>query len=169
MALVGRIARPHGLRGHVLVNLETDFPEERFKPGGVVYVASPEGPRPLTIEDVRFHQGRPLVGFAGVEDVTQAQALQHAELRTTVEQLETLPDGSYYRHDLVGCDVVTRNGERVGRVARVEGPREGSRLVIGEGREEVLIPLVADICVAIDTAARRIVIEPPDGLLELNR
>jgi 16S rRNA processing protein RimM len=169
MALVGRIARPHGLRGHVLVNLETDFPEERFRPGRIVYVADAAGARPLTIDDVRFHQGRPIVGFAEIEGIDQAESLRHGELRAPLDQLEPLPAGNFYRHDLVGCDVITRTGAPVGRVSRVEGPREGSRLVIGDGKNEVLIPLAADICVEIDTSARRIVIEPPEGLLELNR
>lgn len=169
MALVGRVARTHGLRGHVLVNLETDFPEERFKAGQIVYVAGAAGPRPLTIENVRFHQGRPIVGFAGIDDIAQAELLQHFELRAPIEELEPLPDGSFYRHDLVGCDVITRSGEHVGQVNRVEGPRERSRLVVGEGKGEILIPLVDGICVEIDTTARRIVIEPPEGLLELNR
>jgi 16S rRNA processing protein RimM len=169
MVLVGRIARPHGLRGHVVVNPETDFPEERFKVGQTLYVRRDSTLRAVTIAGVRFHQGRPIVAFSGVDDIDEAERLQHAELRAPLEDLETLPEGTFYRHDLVGCDVVTSGGNRIGTVSRVEGPRESSRLVIGEGNEEVLVPLVAGICVSIDPANRRIVIDPPDGLLELNR
>jgi 16S rRNA processing protein RimM len=74
----------------------------------------------------------------------------------------------FYHHDLVGCDVETRSGQRVGRVTAVEGTTAGSRLVVGGARGEILIPLAAAICTTIDVAAKRIVVEPPDGLLELN-
>jgi 16S rRNA processing protein RimM len=169
MAVVGRIARPHGLRGQVVVNPETDFPDERFSIGQTLYVAGGDRPRAVTIAGVRFHHGRPIVAFSGVDDIAEAETLQHAELRAPLEDLEKLPAGSFYHHDLVGCTVVTRAGESVGIVSRVEGPREASRLVIGEGDSEVLIPLAADICIEVDPAGRRIVIDPPEGLLDLNR
>src|SRR6185312_10023426 len=92
------------------------------------------------------------------------------ELRVPVEWLPALPEGTFYRHDLIGCRVETRGGGAVGVVDDVEGGAGGSRLVIAgaDGRGEVLIPLVSEICTAIDPAAKRIVIDPPDGLLEAN-
>jgi 16S rRNA processing protein RimM len=79
-----------------------------------------------------------------------------------------LPDGTFYRHDLVGCEVRDLSDAMVGRVTDVQGPIERSHLVIKSERGEVLIPLVEGICVRIDPAARVIVVNPPEGLLEAN-
>jgi len=168
MAVVGRIARPHGIRGQVIVNVETDFPEQRFQPGAELFVERHGAVEPLTLTTVRFHQGRPIVGFAGVERIEDVQALVGLDLRVPAERLAQLPSGMFYRHDLVGCRVETAAGDLVGVVRRVEGASSVSRLVVADGGDEILIPLVSQICTAIDLDAKRIVVEPPDGLLELN-
>jgi len=100
--------------------------------------------------------------------MTDAEALAGRELRVPIDRLAPLPGGTFYRHDLVGCRVETPAGELVGTVQNVEGTLSGSRLVVAATRGEVLIPLVAEICVTIDPAAKRIVVDPPDGLLEVN-
>jgi 16S rRNA processing protein RimM len=168
MATVGRVARAHGIRGQVIVNLETDFPEERFQPGAELFVKRDGRVQALTIAAVRFHQGRPVIAIAGVEDMNAASALAGIELRVPRAWLAALPGGTFYRHDLVGCEVETGRGTRVGVVTAVEGDMGGSRLVVETPRGELLVPLAAEICPTIDPAAKRIVIEPPDGLLELN-
>lgn len=168
MAVVGRIARAHGNRGQVIVDPVTDFPDERFKPGSVLHIRQGQATVALTIASVRFHRGRPIIGLADVSTMDSAEALAGSELRISPEMLQPLPAGSFYRHDLVGCAVETPRGERVGRVASVEGDAAGSRLVVQGGGGEILIPLVNGICVEVDIAARRIVVEPPEGLLDLN-
>ncbi|MBI4486306.1 MAG: ribosome maturation factor RimM [Acidobacteria bacterium] len=170
MALVGRIARAHGIRGQVIVNPETDFPNERFQPGAQLFIDRAGSIEPLTLTTVRFHSGRPVVGISGVETMSEAEALAGLELRVPVDRLPALPHGTFYRHDLIGCRVETRAGEAVGIVRDVEGSLGGSRLVeAGDAGSEVLIPLAVEICTAIDPAAKRIVIDPPAGLLEANR
>jgi len=176
MAVVGRIARPHGIRGQVVVNLETDFPYERFQAGAEFFVKRSVLERPeerslperLVIATVRFHNGRPIVAFEGVEDMNQASALAGSELRVPLDRLTVLPPDMFYRHDLVGCAVTAADGSAIGTVSEVEGTLGGSRLIVNTGRGEVLVPLAAAICRSIDVAGKRIVIEPPEGLLELN-
>lgn len=168
MAVVGRIARAHGIRGQVIVNLETDFPEERFQPGAELFIARDGALQTLTLTSVRFQRERPVVGIAGVETMNDAEALAGCELRVPIERLTALPAGTFYRHDLIGCRVETGGGEAVGVVGDVEGTLSGSRLVVASPGGEVLIPLVAEICTTVDVANKRIVIEPPDGLLDLN-
>jgi 16S rRNA processing protein RimM len=167
MAVVGRIARPHGIRGQVVVNLETDFPHERFQPGAALYVNRSVLER-LVIATVRFHNERPIIGFEGVGDMNAAIALAGSELRIPVEQLAALPPEMFYRHDLIGCAVDMTDGSSIGTVTDVEGTLGGSRLVVTTSRGEVLVPLAAEICRSIDVAGKRIVIEPPQGLLDLN-
>ena len=167
--LIGRIARAHGNRGQVIVNLETDFPEARFAVGQVLHVGTAGRWESRTIESVRFHQGRPVIALEGVESMNAAEALAGAELKIPAAAVAPLPEGTFYHHDLVGCEVRDRRADVIGRVTGVEGTMERSRLVVeGPGRKHVLIPMVADICVTVDPASRLIVIDPPEGLLDLN-
>jgi 16S rRNA processing protein RimM len=168
MALVGRIARAHGLRGQVIVNLDTDFPETRFQPGAELFIERGGATIALRLTTVRFHGDRPIVGIEGVTTIDDAEALAGSELRVPADRLFPLPAGSFYRHDLVGCRVETRDGQAVGTVSGVEGTMAGSRLVIDGARGEILIPLANDICTTIDVDGKRIVVEPPEGLLDLN-
>ena len=168
MVLVGRIARPHGLRGHVVVNPETDFVDERFVSGATMWTRSDHGEEPLTISSARVQNGRPVVGFAGFASIDDVERLSGLELRVPQESLQSLEDGAYYQHQLVGCSVKTVGGDQVGDVVRVDGGAGGSLLAIKSTRGEVLVPFAQHICVEVDVAARRIVIDPPEGLLELN-
>ncbi len=154
MALVGRIARPHGLKG--------------VRPGAEVFIHRAGRVEALTMATVRFHQDRPVIGLRGVEDIDAASALAGSELRVPVEWLATLPEGTFYHHDLVGCSVETRAGDRIGIVSAVEGDSSASRLVVDTPEGEVLVPLAVDICTTIDPAHKRVVVEPPEGLLKLN-
>ena len=168
MAMVGRIARAHGNRGEVIVDPETDFPEERYKPGSVVFVVRNSAVEPLTITTSRFHRGRPIIGIEGVETMTAAEALAGAELRVDPATLQPLPAGAFYQHDLVGCAVQTSEGVAVGAVVAVEGSGAGSRLVVQASHGgEVLIPFAEEM-VAVHLGARTIIVNAPDGLLDLN-
>ena len=168
MAVVGRIARAHGLRGQVIVNPETDFPDERFQPGAELFIERGGTVETLTVTTARFHGERPVIGIAGIGTMNAANTLAGQELRVPVDRLAALPPDTFYRHDLIGCAVETRDGRAIGIVRDVEGTLTGSRLVVDGERGEVLIPLVAPICTAIDPAAKRIIVDPPEGLIEAN-
>jgi 16S rRNA processing protein RimM len=169
MAVVGRIARPHGIRGQMVVNPETDFPEERFTIGAKLFVLRDGRVDPFTVTASRLQQGRPIVALDGIDDVDTARELAGLELRVPVDSLAELPEGMFYRHDLVGCVVSTVNGRELGSVSKVEGEAGNTRLVVQTATgSELLVPLAVDICTTIDPAARKIVIAPPDGLIELN-
>ena len=169
MVSVGWIARPHGNRGRVIINPDTDFVEERFRKGGEVYVRNGNRIDRLSISDVRFHQDRPIVAFDGIVTMTAAAELASAELRVPMETLGCLPVGLFYYHELLGCQVETVNGMAVGTVSRVDGGGGVYRLVVSKGSTEILVPLVASICVQIEPAAGIIRVEPPEGLLDLNQ
>jgi 16S rRNA processing protein RimM len=168
MAVVGHIARAHGIRGQVIVNLETDFPEERFYPGAELFVNRGGEVSPMVITTARFQHDRPVIGLEGIGDMNAANALAGVELRVPVERLAALPEGAFYHHHLIGCQVETVDGAPVGVVSKVEGTMGRSRLVLDTERGELLIPLVAAICTTIDPESKRIVIAPPEGLLDLN-
>lgn len=166
LILVGRVARAHGIKGQVIVNPDTDFPAARFAAGTVLLVGEPAVARRITT--TRFHKGRPVIGLEGIGTMNEASTLAGAELKVPASTLAPLPEHTYYRHELVGCEVQDTDGRTIGRVDAVEGPIGMSRLVIHAPHGEVLIPLVADICVEVDPAARRVRVKVPDGLIELN-
>jgi 16S rRNA processing protein RimM len=159
------VARAHGIRGQIVVNPETDFMEDRFRQGQTLLVGSLDGVREYEIRDVRFHQGRPIVGLNGVDTMNDAEALAGSEVWVPESQVAPLPDGTFYRHDLVGCEAFDTNGARLGRVTDVEGSLDRSYLVVDE---RMMIPLVGSIVIAVDIAGKRVTIDPPDGLLDLN-
>ena len=168
--LIGVVARTHGNKGEVVVNAETDFPEERFRPGAAVMTRRHDGsPATLEVATMRMHQGRPVILFKGIGSMNDAELLAGLELRVYEDEgnIDRLRDGEYYHRDLVGCTVVLESGEMVGRVMAIEGDRSAARLVVRSPRHEVLIPLADEIC-AVDVAAKRITVRPPEGLLELN-
>jgi len=168
MAVVGVVARPHGIRGQVVVNPETDFPEDRFGEGQTLYARRDGAIEPFVVTTSRVQQGRPVIGLEGIGDMDAARELAGLEFRVPVSTLAVLPQGTYYHHDLIGCVVDTVEGARVGTVSAVEGAMGNTRLVVQGEAGEVLVPLVLDICRVIEPAAKRIVIAPPDGLIELN-
>ena len=167
LLLVGRVARAHGNRGQVIVNPETDFAERRFRQGHVVLVGPEASATPRQIREVRFQQGRPIILLQGVDSMNDAEALAGAELWIAAADAEPLPENTFYRHDLVGCDVHDASGAVIGRVTAVEGPMERSHLIVEGTRGEVMIPLSAGIT-TVDLQSRRILVDPPEGLLELN-
>ena len=168
MAVVGRIARPHGLKGQVIINPVTDFVEERFAEGATVWTRSAAGEEQLIVASLRVQSGRPVVGFEGLTRIEDVERLAGLELRVPEEMLQPLQPGRYYEHQLVGCTVETTAGDVLGAVSAVEGGAGATRLVMNGARGEILIPLAVDICVDIDVVKKRIRINPPEGLLELN-
>jgi len=168
MVLVGRVARTHGLRGDVVVAPETDFVEERFAEGATVWMRLGVALAEKRIARSRLQGGRAVLRFEGVDDIDSALTLVRHELRVWPTELQALPDGMVYQHELVGCAVETREGTAIGRVARVDGGVGGSLLVVAGDAGEVLVPFAEAICVEIDVRGRRIVVDAPPGLLELN-
>ena len=169
MLLVGMVARARGIRGEVVVNATTDFPDTRFAEGATVWGRPAAGGaiEALMVDESRMHLGRPIVRFQGVTDMTGAERFAGWELRVPAAAAQPLPAHVYYHHDLVGCEVRTAGGEVVGVVSRVDGEGQSVRLAVAAARGEVLVPLVQEFC-AVDIAARRIVVTPPDGLLDVN-
>lgn len=167
LLLVGVIARPHGIRGSVIVNPETDFADERFRAGEVLLVGPADRAEPRRILEVRGHQGRLIVDLEGVESMDDAEAVAGLELWMPAAALGPLPEQTYYRHDLVGCEVRDLHDTVIGRVTKVEGTLDRSYLIIPRRGGEMMIPMVEGILMRVDLEERRIIVDPPEGLLDL--
>jgi len=164
---VARIARPQGHRGEVIADLLTDFPE-RFARLGRVYVKSADGRLLLLdLENSRLHKGRVALKFAGCDSISDAEELRDARVLVSRDQLVELPEDTYYDFDLIGCEAVATGGQHLGHVEEVQNYGAAPLLVVRGGAREFLIPLVLSICVEIDTGRKRIVVNPPEGLLDL--
>lgn len=170
MVTVGRVVRPHGIKGQVVVASETDFASERFKPGATLTALRDGTATVLEVTAGREQpDGRWLVWFSGVATIDEAETLRGVELRIPAADVRTPSPGTFYVHDLVGCRVTTVTGEFVGTVEHVKLDAGVPLLGVASPTGEVLVPLAADICREIDVAQKAIVIAAPEGLIDLNR
>jgi 16S rRNA processing protein RimM len=166
--VVGRVIRPHGVRGEVVVEIHTDSPADRFTAGSVLGT-DPAHVGPVRISEVRPHQGRLLVLFDGFADRDGSEALRGVYL--TVDRASVPPPedpDEFLDHQLVGLRAHTPAGEPLGEVVRVEHAPASDLLVLArpDGRQ-TLVPFVKAIVPEVDLEAGRVVLTPPEGLLDL--
>jgi 16S rRNA processing protein RimM len=169
--IVGRIGRPHGIRGEVVVGVRTDEPDLRFTVGATLDASTGnEGPPQsrLIVASRRWHSGHLLVGFDGVTDRTAAAELGGTWLSVDSAQLPPTADPDEFRdHELIGLSVRTVSGEPVGVVSDVLHHGQDLLVVRAEGSGgERLVPFVAAIVPEVDIAGGVLVIDPPPGLLD---
>lgn len=161
--VVGRIGRAHGVRGDLFVEPMTDEPDVRFAPGSKLITSTNET---LTIQDFKWHSGRFVVHFEGVDDRTPAEALKGIELSVDVDpnQLPEDPD-EFYDHQLIGLKVFL-NSVQIGQVSEViHLPAQDLLAIKRPELDEVLVPFVTEFVPIVDIALGRIEITPPVGLL----
>ncbi|MFI9532704.1 ribosome maturation factor RimM [Nocardia fusca] len=169
--VVGRVARSHGVRGELVVEVRTDEPEARFAPGAVLHgrAARAAQVRDFTVESAREHSGRLLVNLVGVTDRTAADALRGMLFLVDSEELGPSEDpDEFYDHELEGLRVQLTDGTEVGTVTEVLHSAAGELLSIraaADGRE-ILVPFVTAIVPTVSIADAMIVIDPPEGLLD---
>ncbi len=159
--IVGRILAPWGIKGGIKAQVVTDFPD-RFTPGELVYL---DGQR-LEIETCHSHKGHLLVKFAAIDTRQDAEKLRGRDLTIPRDELRPLPEGEYYAFQLVGLDVVTREGKNVGRIVDIMTTASNDVYIVKGKRGELLIPAIEDVVKSIDLEGGKIVIEAIEGLLD---
>ena len=164
--VVGRIGRPHGVRGDLTVEVRTDDPDLRFTPGAQL-ATEPADRGPLTLAGVRWHSGTLLLRVEGVETREAADELRNTLLVVEVADLPELQDDSFYDHQLVGLTAQLADGTVVGTVSAVRHDAAELLVVRRPGTHDLLVPFVTAIVPTVDLAGGRLVLTPPDGLLEL--
>jgi len=168
--LVGIVTKAHGLRGELAVEVRTDVPEERFAAGTVLLARRRGGPDTrLTVESSRPHSGRLLVRFREAPDRTAAEELRGVQLLVGSADLTPPSDpDEFHVHQLAGLRAELGDGTVVGTVREVVLGASDLLSIEREGRPDALVPFVAEIVPVIDLAGGRVVVEPPDGLLDLD-
>lgn len=163
LVLVGRVVKPQGRRGEVAVEVFSDRPD-RFPTLRRAYVPGPDGePREVRVEGVFPHKGRYVVKLEGVDSIDAAETLRGLELRIPDEDLEPLPEGSYYHHQLAGLAVFDESGAPMGTVEEVVETAADTRILVVRGRDgETLLPFADAFVRQVDLEGRRIVAVRPE-------
>ncbi|GIH66170.1 ribosome maturation factor RimM [Microbispora siamensis] len=164
--VVGRIGRPHGVRGEVTVEVRTDEPDLRFAPGATL-ATDPASAGPLTVERARWHKGILLLTLAGVEGRDAAEALRGTLLVVDSADLPPIDDpDEFHDHELIGLTVVTTEGETVGEVSDVLHHGQDLLVVARPARDEAYVPFVKALVPEIDLGKGILVVDAPPGLLD---
>ena len=178
--VVGKVGRPHGVRGDVSVEVRTDEPERRFAPGTVLLTQPPGsravatgsrdagGATTITVAGHRWHSGRLLLHIEGVDDREGAESLRGTLLSVEVDvaELPSDPD-EFYDHQLIGLTVVDAAGATLGQVSAITHGAQDLLIVRREGQAELMVPFVRELVPEVDLDAGRVVTDLPDGLLDL--
>lgn len=162
--VIGKILAPWGNKGELKVEVITDFPK-RFVPSSIFYVNR----QPLTVESCRWHKGNAIIKFSTAGSPEAAQKLKGQTVEIPRSQLEPLSEGQYYHFQIIGLEVWTTQGEQLGRVTEILVSESNDTYIVHGNRGEILIPAIADVIKSIDISQGRLVIEPIEGLLNLNR
>ena len=166
LIVIGRVVRPHGLKGEVVVDVLTDFPE-RFSEGLRVRLSgAAAAAREVCIAAVRPQRDRLLITFEGISDVSAAETLRNAELSVGRADVAPRPPGYVYHWEIEGAAVLDGNGRSLGRVVELADAGGRPLLVVDtpHGRRDV--PFASPIVVSVDVAGQRVVLDPPPGLLD---
>jgi len=166
LVAVAKIVRPRGLRGEVVADLLTDFPERFDGLEKVIALLPDAGREELTIENSWFQKNRIVFKFAGIDSIEAAATLRDAEICVPESEAVDLDEGEFFDWQLEGCDVETLNGEHVGRVRDLMRTGGTENLVVENDGREYLIPFAESICREVDVEEKRIVVDLPEGLLE---
>ena len=160
---VGKLRRPHGVKGELLMEVLTDFPE-RLKPGMTLHTETEQ--RPLVLRSVRSHREGLLVGFEGYNTPEQAGELRNLVLVVSSAGSPRLPEGEYYQYQLIGLRVTNSDGQVLGRVTEILTTGAHDVLVVrGEMGPEILIPMADPFVGEIDLAKGEMVVHPIPGML----
>jgi 16S rRNA processing protein RimM len=169
MYTVGVVTSTHGLRGEVRVFPRTDFPEVRFRAGSVLWLENGRGPLlRLCVERARKHKNMYIVKFTGVDTISQVEGWRGRKLKVPESELVPLPEGTYYIHQLVGCEVVDEEGVPLGELVEVLQPGANDVYVVRRpGRRDLLLPAIPSVIKQVSVEEKRIVVSLLEGLEDL--
>lgn len=160
---VGRIRRPHGVQGEVLMEIHTDFPE-RLVPKGIVYAGREY--KELRLDSVRGHKDGLLLGFEGIGTPEEAGLFRNQIVYVESKELPELPEGEYYHHQLIGMQVVDENGCDLGTLIEILQTGANDVYVVRAGGEnELLLPAIQDVILKVDLLNRIIQVHLLPGLV----
>ena len=166
LVAIAKIARPRGLKGEVVADILTDFPE-RFESLDLVTAIATDGKRrELKIEKSWLQSGRVVLKFAGHDSADDAERLRDLEICIEESDVRELDEGEFFDWQLEGCRVETLDGDAIGSVTKLMRTGGTELLVVADGAKEYLIPFAESICVEVDVEEKLVKVDLPEGLLE---
>ncbi|MBK9153858.1 MAG: 16S rRNA processing protein RimM [Chloracidobacterium sp.] len=166
LVAIAKIARTRGLKGEVVADILTDFPD-RFEGLEEVTALRPNGSRrALKIESFFFQKDRIVLKFVGIDSIDAGDELRDAEICIDESDAVELRDDEYFDWQIQGCEVETVEGVNIGKVREVMRTGGTEVLLIDGSSRELMIPFAESICIEVDVDKKRIVVDPPQGLLE---
>ncbi|MBM6754729.1 ribosome maturation factor RimM [Lactobacillus alvi] len=162
---VGKIVNNHGIRGEVKVMVTTDFPEERFAQGKQLIILKDNKPIKVTVEKARMHKGMELIKFAEFDSINDVQTFRDCFLAVTEADQAELAEGEYYYHQIIGLEVVTLEGRKLGTIKEILAPGANDVWVVERPKQsDLLLPVIDDVIKKIDLDAGRVEVELLEGL-----
>ena len=161
--MIGEIAKPHGVRGEVVVIPHTDLPE-RFTWLDEIYVGD-NPPLPVALENVRFHKGRPLLKLAGYDNRDDVEDLRGQLLQIPEDQAIPLADNEYFLYQLLGLSVETAGRRPLGTLVEIIETGANNVFVVQGPQGEILIPDIPQVISSIDFENKKMIVHPLPGLL----
>ena len=166
---VGKIVNTHGVRGEVRVVSKTDFPEERYKKGSVLYIFKQNQKEPIkvTVASHRQHKQFDLLTFEEVGSLNEAEQLKESILKVEKEHLGSLDEGEFYFHEIIGCEVYDEEDKLIGQIKEVLTPGANDVWVVGrKGKKDALIPYIPSVVKTVDISSKKVHIEVKEGLID---
>ncbi|TVX97701.1 ribosome maturation factor RimM [Cohnella terricola] len=165
---IGKVVNTHGIRGELKIWPQTDFPEVRFKPGNKLIMVPPDAGEPITVEITGAREQKKMfvVRLKGFDNINQVEKYKGWELKVTEEDRVPLSEGEFYYRDIIGCAVVTEEGEPLGEVTDILSPGANDVWVVRMPKgKELLLPVIDEVVLDVDVAARKIKVHLMEGLL----
>ncbi|MDG5470266.1 ribosome maturation factor RimM [Jeotgalibacillus sp. ET6] len=166
---VGKIVNTHGIRGEVRVISRTDFPDERYVPGNVLFLFKDgqQDAKELIIKSHRKHKNFDLLTFEGFDNVNEVEPFKEGMLKISEDQLTSLDENEFYYHEIVGCHVWTDEQVELGVIKEILSPGANDVWVVQthEGKE-LLIPYIESVVKKVDVSSKQVIITVMEGLLE---
>jgi 16S rRNA processing protein RimM len=167
LVTVGRIVNSHGIRGELKVVPETDFPERFDKGNALIIVDSQNKQTPVTVQTSRLHKNMFILQFDQFSNINDVEKFKGSLLKIEAKDQQPLEEGEYYYHEIIGCKVVTEEGQELGLVSEVLTPGANDVWVVSLPKgKQLLLPVIDDVILHVDIALKTIRIHLMEGLLE---
>ncbi|MFB4184713.1 MULTISPECIES: ribosome maturation factor RimM [Bacillus amyloliquefaciens group] len=166
---VGKIVNTHGIKGEVRVISKTDFAEERYKPGNTLYLFAEGTAEPIkvTVSAHRLHKQFHLLQFKEMPSLNEVEHLRNMVIKVPEEDLGELEEDEFYFHEIIGCEVVSEDGELIGTVKEILTPGANDVWVVArKGKKDALIPYIASVVKDININEKKIKIHVMEGLID---
>ncbi|MFB3901135.1 ribosome maturation factor RimM [Bacillus amyloliquefaciens] len=166
---VGKIVNTHGIKGEVRVISKTDFAEERYKPGNTLYLFAEGAAEPIkvTVSAHRLHKQFHLLQFKEMPSLNEVEHLRNMVIKVPEEDLGDLEEDEFYFHEIIGCEVVSEDGELIGTVKEILTPGANDVWVVArKGKKDALIPYIASVVKDININEKKIKIHVMEGLID---